>query len=249
MSKEKSPARQAAGRINGQKAKGCKTPEGKAKSAQNAVTHGVYSTRPILQCEDQACFDTLYKSWALTFAPQNPLEAEILLDIVGVHWQIRRLKRMDLEGLEMTMAERRPVMNGKWAIIGDNGRICDAMAHLANNSKLPSLINRQLSRLNREHDRLLKFYQQLRRDHPNVVEPLEIPEPEVKNEGNEPDESGPETTPEVTPESPETPDNHPDRHAPPAPGAKHAPKNPCPSVSIRGPLSPPTPRNPVDEAA
>ena len=185
QNRQPSEARRAAGRLNGQKAKGRKTPEGKAKSAQNAVTHGIYSTRPILQCEDQARFDTLYKSWAITFHPKNPLECEILLDLVGVHWQIRRLKCMENEHLEITLHNRRKLMNEEWAIIGDNGRICDAMEHLANTSKLPSLINRQLSRLNREHDRLLKFFQQVRRDFPNLVEPPGIPPPEVKNEGNE----------------------------------------------------------------
>ena len=183
--KQLSEARRAAGRLNGQKAKGCKTPEGKAKSAQNAVTHGVYSTRLILQCEDQARFDTLYESWAITFQPQNPLEREILLDLVSVHWQIRRLKSMELENVEIAMYNRRKLMNEQWTIIGDNGRICDAMEHLANTSKLPSLINRQLSRLNREHDRLLKFFQQLRRDHPDIVVPPDTPAPEVKNEGND----------------------------------------------------------------
>jgi hypothetical protein len=201
MSDQKQPseARRAAGRLNGQKAKGCKTPEGKAKSAQNAVTHGVYSTRLILQCEDQARFDTLYKSWAITFEPQNPLEREILLDLVSVHWQIRRLKNMELENVEIAMYNRRKLMNEQWTIIGDNGRICDAMEHLANTSKLPSLINRQLSSLNREHDRLLKFFQQLRRDHPDLVVPAGPPEPNVENEGNEPDQPAPETASDTAP--------------------------------------------------
>jgi hypothetical protein len=203
QNRQPSEARRAAGRLNGQKAKGCKTPEGKAKSAQNAVTHGVYSTRLILQCEDQARFDTLYKSWAITFEPQNPLEREILLDLVSVHWQIRRLKNMELENVEIAMYNRRKLMNEQWTIIGEHGRICDAMEHLANTSKLPSLINRQISRLNREHDRLLKFFQQVRRDFPNLVEPPGIPPPEVKNEGNESSNTD-EMSPEITPEQPET---------------------------------------------
>jgi hypothetical protein len=92
---------------------------------------------------------------------------------------------MENEHLEITLHNRRKLMNEQWSIIGDNGRICDAMEHLADTSRLPSLINRQLSRLNREHDRLLKFFQQVRRDFPNLVEPPGIPPPEVKNEGND----------------------------------------------------------------
>ena len=155
-----------------------------AASAQNARTHSIYAIRPLLQSEDKAAFNALYEAWALTYLPRNPLEREILTDIVNIHWQIRRLRDMEVGNLEMSIARRRAVVDQTWVHLPDRARTCDAMETLANTSKLPSLINRQLSRLNREQERLTKFFQQLRKDFPPVVDPLPTGLPEVKNEGN-----------------------------------------------------------------
>ena len=179
-------------RINGMKAKGRKTPEGLAISAQNARTHGLTALKPLLSIEDEPAYDSLYDSWLAQICPRNNLERELVCDIVNVQWQTRRLYNSELAGLEMTIAERRELLDQTWESIAPAGRTYDAMEQLANKSKLPSLINRQLNRLTREQDRLIDRVQRLRRDFPPVVDPLpaaedapaNTPEAEVKNEAN-----------------------------------------------------------------
>src|SRR3970040_730271 len=68
----------AATRRNAKKSTGPKTPEGKAKSAQNATKHGLLSGRPVLADEDPAAYEEhrlplLHELW-----PETPLEKKIV---------------------------------------------------------------------------------------------------------------------------------------------------------------------------
>jgi hypothetical protein len=63
-----------ANRQNAQKSTGPKTPQGKAKSAQNAVTHGLTSQRPVLTVEDKDEFDVHANEILVWLDPQDPIE-------------------------------------------------------------------------------------------------------------------------------------------------------------------------------
>ena len=105
---------------------------------------------------------------------------------------MRRLRDVDRANIEMTICLRRDTVDQQWESISPHGRIADAMSHLANTSKFPSQMNRQLNRLSREQDRLIKHFHQLRRDCPPIVDPPPNSGPEVKNEGNPISEHQPE---------------------------------------------------------
>src|SRR6266852_2878090 len=60
-----SERKRAAARANGAKAKGMKTPAGKARSALNVVTHGLTAKTPfLLQNESQKNWDGLYDAYS-----------------------------------------------------------------------------------------------------------------------------------------------------------------------------------------
>ncbi|MDZ4796573.1 MAG: hypothetical protein SGI92_00315 [Bryobacteraceae bacterium] len=186
-----SDRKREAGHINGLKSAGTKTPEGLAASSQNARTLGLFALRPILSVEEVPHFDALYADWALSLRPQNPIERQTLQDIVEVHWELRRLRDVERANIEMTICLRRDTVDQQWDTISPHGRVADAMSHLANTSKFPAQLNRQLARLSREQDRLIKLFHQLRRDCPPIVDPppdqpqTPTDDPhEVKNEGN-----------------------------------------------------------------
>jgi len=69
MSKRIIPEKRAeAARINGAKFQGPKTPEGKARSSQNALKHGGYSRFALLLAnEDPAVFDSLSEAFPARF--------------------------------------------------------------------------------------------------------------------------------------------------------------------------------------
>ena len=65
-------ARAEASRRNGAKSNGPKTPEGKARSAQNALKHGFRAQKYIvLPCEDAAAFEALEAALMEELAPEG----------------------------------------------------------------------------------------------------------------------------------------------------------------------------------
>lgn len=79
-----------ANRQNASKSTGPKTPEGKAKSSQNAVTHGLTSKRPVLDIEDTEEFHQFTGQWLGQLAPSNPLELYFAQRAASHAWRIQR---------------------------------------------------------------------------------------------------------------------------------------------------------------
>ena len=63
-----SSARAEASRTNGAKSRGPKTPEGKARSAQNALRHGMRAEKHVVLPEDAAEFGALVAAMIPTVA-------------------------------------------------------------------------------------------------------------------------------------------------------------------------------------
>jgi hypothetical protein len=83
----KSAERVAAGRLNGPKAKGTKTPEGKSGYALNAVKHGLGAKRIVLANEVRGNFDRLLNVFFERFQPIDEVECELVTDVVMAKWR------------------------------------------------------------------------------------------------------------------------------------------------------------------
>ncbi len=84
-------------RANAQKSTGPKTPEGQARSSQNAFKHGLYAREVLMDCEDPARFDALRADLRREHQPLNTTE-EILVDELAQHyWRLCRLRRFDVQ--------------------------------------------------------------------------------------------------------------------------------------------------------
>jgi hypothetical protein len=93
-----SPARAAASRRNGAKSRGPRTAEGKARSARNALKHGLCAQRfVVLGDEDLAEFDALEAALTAELAPQGALQAVLARRIVAATWRLERAERMEGE--------------------------------------------------------------------------------------------------------------------------------------------------------
>jgi hypothetical protein len=98
------PARAAASRRNGAKSTGPKTPQGKARSARNALKHGLCAEEfVVLHDEDEQAFAALEASLLEELAPQGALQRFLAGRIVRAAWRLERAERIEIELLEYRM--------------------------------------------------------------------------------------------------------------------------------------------------
>jgi len=100
-----------ANRRNAQKSTGPRTPEGKARSAHNATTHGLSSLNynPLapgcfLHIEDETKFLGLLNQYVADYRPQRQDEIDLLTEAVYTKWKQQRLWLAETAHLEVTIA-------------------------------------------------------------------------------------------------------------------------------------------------
>src|SRR3954447_20217598 len=79
-----------ANRRNARKSTGPRTAEGKARSAQNATSHGLYCAALVLPGESHELFHDLRQSYISTMKPQNLVELLVVDRLVAAAWKLRR---------------------------------------------------------------------------------------------------------------------------------------------------------------
>ena len=96
-----SNARAAASRRNGAKSRGPKTPAGKARSAQNALRHGMRALRyVVLPDEDGVAFQALEAALMDELAPVGTLQVVLVRRVAMAAWRLARADRMEVELFE-----------------------------------------------------------------------------------------------------------------------------------------------------
>jgi hypothetical protein len=91
-------ARAEASRRNGAKSRGPKTPEGKARSARNALKHGLRAEKfVVLGDEDLDEFDALEAALMAELSPEGALQTVLARRIVAATWRLERAERMEAE--------------------------------------------------------------------------------------------------------------------------------------------------------
>lgn len=226
-----SDRRLAANRANAQKSTGPRTSEGKRRSSLNAVTHGITALAPVLNTEDRAEFDRFTGLLYAWFAPRNPVEEDLFVEINTVRWLQKRLRETEscLWELETQIGPTPP----NCTITGPI-RTAFAFQTLAERSNVLPLLNRRMSCLSREHSRLMKLYLELHG-------PLEPPPPPDPDPNPEPElEPEPPTEPEPEKHAGQNEANAPAHSRPAELPSAHLyvayPLNPPPAAARRAPL-------------
>jgi hypothetical protein len=80
-----------ANRINAEKSTGPLTDEGKQRSSQNALKHGLLAKRSVIPGEDPAEFDALVTWFENTFNPSNAYEASLVRQMADAGWRLKRM--------------------------------------------------------------------------------------------------------------------------------------------------------------
>ncbi|MFN7918933.1 MAG: hypothetical protein U0Q16_02485 [Bryobacteraceae bacterium] len=92
-------AQNEANRANAQKSTGPRTPEGKAVSSRNAVTHGLFSATFAVAPEDRDEFDIFLELQRDELRPQGINEELVFSNLVQAAWKTEKTRRLEAEAL------------------------------------------------------------------------------------------------------------------------------------------------------
>src|SRR5260370_12875969 len=157
--------RQAA-RENGLKSAGRKTPQGLAASAQNARTHSLTAQTIVLDNESEPRFRQLRESYLQTLAPRNPVELDLVEEIVINLWRTRRYEVTEQSLLDHEVARITPQLERDVTAIHEPDRTAAAVQSLTDRSNPLHLLNRYQGRIFRQYERALRLFLELRAQPP-----------------------------------------------------------------------------------
>src|SRR5438477_8288459 len=92
-----SPARLEANVANAQHSTGPRTPEGQARSSQNARTHGLTARDLIVAAAEREEFEELLNDYQTEVQPQGAIQQTLFDELVGAAWNLRRVRRMEVQ--------------------------------------------------------------------------------------------------------------------------------------------------------
>src|SRR5437868_10180152 len=92
-----SPARQIANSANSQRSTGPRTEQGKARSSQNARTHGLSATQRVISVAERQEFEDLRTQLQAEIKPQGTLQRVIFDELAVSAWNLHRIRRMETE--------------------------------------------------------------------------------------------------------------------------------------------------------
>ncbi len=82
---------------NAQHSTGPRTSDGKARSAQNSLSHGLTSRDVVVTDADRAEFNELQTSLNAELRPQGALETGIFQQLIHAAWNLARIRRLETE--------------------------------------------------------------------------------------------------------------------------------------------------------
>jgi hypothetical protein len=85
----------ASNQENAQASTGPRSPEGKRRSALNAIQHGLFAESPILKGEDPAAYQAHCNAYATDFQPKGILEETYVTTIASTQWRLNRCNRIE----------------------------------------------------------------------------------------------------------------------------------------------------------
>ncbi|MFN7997089.1 MAG: hypothetical protein U0Q18_25975 [Bryobacteraceae bacterium] len=157
-----------ASRANGARSRGPITPEGKARSSQNAIRHGLLAKCVVLAGESREGFDVIAAQHESRFAPRDGVDQCFVEEMVAAAWRLRRAWAMETRLFDNAVQAQPP---------GDErSRMAAALSGLAARPEF-ALLHRYETRLNRMYQRNLQNFLLLREALPpdEPAQPAESP--------------------------------------------------------------------------
>lgn len=156
---------------NGRKSHGPVTPEGKARSAMNALRHGLLAKQVVVGNESPDGFRMLLDEHVERFGELDGVESGMLEEMAASYWRMRRAWAIEQRWMEQAIAA---------SPTGDMDEIANAFGSLAETNKF-KLLQRYESRMHRMYQKSLNTLLKLKE--PPAPQEQEIqPEPELQPE-------------------------------------------------------------------
>jgi hypothetical protein len=149
-----------ANRLNAQKSTGPKTPEGKEKVSQNAVTHGLTAARPILMTEDPDQYDRLRDDIFRQYAPVGTYETSLTERAVNTFWRLQRASTFEIFITDSLIMQARSASDGIGSIT-DSVLLAAAVEHDFSKERVLQRIQRYELNIERSYFRTVKELRQL----------------------------------------------------------------------------------------
>ena len=89
---------------NEMKSTGPRTEEGKARSSQNALKHGLFAKTILIQGESQEEFDRHYNQFKGDYKPVGATEEDLVLLLATTSWRRRRLPGLEAATMDNAIA-------------------------------------------------------------------------------------------------------------------------------------------------
>ncbi len=89
--------RAAINRSNAQHSTGPRTPEGKARSSQNALRHGLSSRTALISSEDQQAYAGHCSKFFDEYRPATPTETQLTQELADTAWRLNRIPALEAQ--------------------------------------------------------------------------------------------------------------------------------------------------------
>ncbi len=142
----------AARRASAQKSTGPKTPEGKARSSQNALKHGFFAQTALLYYESPEDFVALRDAYLAEYSPQGPTEVHFVMEMANAQYRLRRVRGMEADLIQKLITRDLPARGLSTGEIQ-----AEALRTLADSSHVLLLLQRYEVMFRRQYERALRL--------------------------------------------------------------------------------------------
>ena len=154
-------AQQQANKENAKHSTGPHTAEGKQRSSQNALKHGLCALDPLIPGEDPEAFQQHFCEIELDLEPATAIESNLVEQIADISWRLKRLSRIEAalitEFYDAAAEQPRNQGNDTDQLLGKA---------LADDKHLAALnrLGRYEAQLSRRYHRALKEFRDVRKE-------------------------------------------------------------------------------------
>lgn len=146
---------------------GPNTPEGKTRVSQNAVKHGISSSKMfVLQNESPEEWNRMLADCQQDFQPETPFESRLVEEIAFAKWRLRRAWITENALFDTEMESGAEAFAQKYQQADEGVRQGGAFRSMADGSKALPLLLRYESRLERAYKRAIKTLDEVRKGRP-----------------------------------------------------------------------------------
>lgn len=149
-------------RINGAMSRGPITPEGKARSSQNGIRHGLTARNPCLATDDPEEYGRLRKTHIDHFRPVTTYEFDIVDQLAAIAWRIRRAESIEIALLDQEIDIRKPDIEKAFQTIDRPGLWAIGFKSLADHCNATNTLDRHQARLERQYRRTVALYEKIK---------------------------------------------------------------------------------------